>query len=710
MSDTVEDTEKVKKENVKVATSSEKGALTDEKKEGAVSDKKQNSTSPVVNFAGFDIDSKNHLADLDSGDIKAYKAIARRGGGNYIAYVSEPGLMPRHNKTEVYQSIINPNLAKLEKHGAVYWPPAKQERYVFIYEDNLGKKLLKPGEEQALGFKNDVVMDRILKPFSGILQDFRDRDFIHGNIRATNLYNGGSSKLTRMVLGDCLTAPSGYAQSAVYEPIERAMADPIARGPGTRESDMYAFGVLLAVLLRSTDPLAKLSESDIIKRKIDVGSYVAVTGKDRFTGPILELLRGLLHDDVSQRWTIDETLAWLDGRRLSPKQVGRKLVAPRPIVFSNKKYFQINLLAMDFEKNPQELKRLIEDGEMKNWINRAIEQPEIYARIEDSVSLAKGNGQTAGYEERLVTYVSMAVDNMAPIRFSNAHFIPDGVGSALAEAVALKKDLNIYAELFMQNIVISWVKAQTNPNIDIGAIISKFDNCRNFVRQKNAGFGLERCLYLLNPEARCMSDKVKNYYVLSPEDLMYAFEDLTGEGKGSGLFIDRHIAAFLSVKDGKNIDQSLPEINAIEHYKKVQANLVVLANIQRRSQLPYFPGIAKALASQLGVVYKRYHDRTIRDKLKKNIDKFAQEGDLIKMAAVLENPEVQQKDFLAFKRAMKEYADFKAESQRLEAGLLNKEKFGLATGQEIAAVISSVLAGLVILLVAFVYVSEGSVF
>lgn len=677
-----------------------------EKKAG----KPKKSDHSLVEIGGFEIDTKSRLSALDHGEVKAYKAFTKRGGTGYVAYVSEPHLVPRHNKVEVYQNILNANMARLEKHGSVYWPLASQERYVFIYDANLGKKLLEEKEEQALGLKSDIVYERILKPFASILQDLRDRDFVHGSISANNLYNGGSTNLSKIVLGECLATPSGHAQNLIYETIERSMADPISRGAGTRESDMYAFGVTLAVLLRQNDPMSGLDHDEIIRKKVEVGSYAAITGKDRFTGPILELLRGLLHDDPTQRWTIDEVVAWMDGRRLSPKQSIRKVVAPRPIVFGSKKFLYPVMLAMDVERNPGELKKIIEEGELKNWINRALEKPALYEKVEDAITTAKNNGQSGGYEERLASLVSMALDGDAPVRFARMHCFPEGVGSALAEAMVSKKDLNIFADLFVQNIVMSWLKFQTNPNVDIGALVTKFDACRMFVRQKNMGFGLERCLYLLNPEVRCLSEKLKNYYVLGPEDLMFAFEDICQDGKSHSLFIDRHIAAFLSVKDPKIIDSYLPELNSDDHYKKVMANLICFSSIQRRSQLPYFPAIASAFATQLSVVYKRYHDRTIREKLQKSVEKFAQEGDLIKMAALMDNPDVQQKDFQAFKKAMQEYDDLRKESLRLEMKLVDKASFGIATGQEASALIASIIAGVVILFVGFLFLTGQGVF
>ncbi len=713
MSDTQDEVDNTEAEEATMENGGNKTSL----KKDAPADEKTTSTKKnsvisegIARLGDFSIEASTRLDSYDNGKIQAFRATTKKGNGRFVAYISDPLLVPRHNKVEVYQGIINPQLAKLVRHGTVYWPPAKQERYVFIYQDNLGRKLLQPDEEQALGYKNDVVMEKVLKPFAGILQDFRDRDFVHGSIRASNIYDGGSSNLKSIVLGDCLTSPSGFNQNVQYEPIERAMADPISRGPGTRVTDMYAFGVTLAVMLRQNDPLHGMDPEAIIKRKIDVGSYSAVTGKDRFTGPILELLRGLLHDDMTQRWTIDEMLAWMDGRRLSPKQAIRKIVAPRPLVFNSKKYFQPAILSMDLDKNPGDVKRIVEDGELKNWINRALEQPDLYERIESYIDIIKHSGQISNYEEMLVSHLSMAIDKDAPIRFRNLRASPDGVGSALAESVAQKKDLNVYADMFSQNIVLQWVKAQTNPSVDIGSLVSRFDSCRMFVKQKNIGFGIERCLYLLNPEARCMSDKLKDYYILSPDDILTAYEDMCQKGKSITVFIDRHIAAFISVKDSKSVDAFLPDLNAPEHYKKVLANLMILAAIQRRSQLPYFPGIGQAIASQLGVVYKRYHDRTIREKLKRNVDKFAQEGDLIKMASLLENPDVHIKDFNAFKLAMKEYDDLRSESLRLESRLMDKSTFGLATGQEASALISSIVAGIVILFVAFLYFTDNGMF
>src|SRR6185436_8132594 len=113
---------------------------------------------------------------------------------------------------------------------------------------------------------------------------------------------------------------------------------------------------------------------------------------------------------------------------------------------------------------------------------------------------------------------------------------------ALAEAVALKKDLQPFAEMIKEQSVMYWLTEQTDPKVDTGTLISRFDSCRSFVRNNSMGYGIEHCLYYLDPEVPCLSDRVRRYYVRSTEDMLYAFEALSKVQGRPELFIDRHIA------------------------------------------------------------------------------------------------------------------------------------------------------------------------
>jgi len=667
------------------------------------------SDSATVRFArNIEISSQKPLPQYDTLENKAYKATSRgRSSDNLIAIVCERHLVPRRNAASVYSGIINPALIPVVSHGKVYWPPAKEERYVVVYKHVVGDRLLQPDQPKAMGWKQDRVMDVVVKPMVNILQDFRDKDFVHGAIRPSNMFADSTGQ--GLVLGDCLSTQPSYTQPSLFEPIERAQADPISRGKGTLPDDLYAFGVSLAVMLRSQDPLEGRSEEEVIHEKIKVGSYAAITGKDRFKGSILELLRGLLHDDPSQRWTIDEVLVWLDGRRLSPKQSLNYKKAARPILFNGEKYLRSQLLAMSLDKAPHETVKLIEEGVLEQWLSRSLEDDRAVERLREAHQSSIQYGRGSGYEDRLVANVASLLDTMGPIRFRGLRMAGDGVGAALYETIVNNRDLKLFADMFMQSIAMNWVTANENPNMDVSGLISKFDYCRNFLRQNKLGFGVERCLYLLSPEVPCLSPKLKKYYVSSPEDLMYAFESICEKGESPGLFIDRHSAAFLSVKDSKIIDSYLYDLNSADDHKNLLGNLKCLATIQKRSGLGKFPHIAKAFDKRLPVIYKRFHDQKVREKLKEGIDKHVKTGDLVKIAALIDSPDVHEKDFRGFREAMAEYSALQFEHDKLEKKLENEATFGRTTGKEFAALISGGLAALIILVTAFMFLSDKSV-
>ncbi len=675
-------------------------------------------SSPVKAVSGttplgdsIDIHYGNPLPQYNNGPVKAYEA---RGKGNMhkglFALVCEKHLTPRLRSVPVYKAIVNPGLARLVKNGVAYWPPAKEERYVLVYEDNLGAPLLKEENKGGLGWKQEAVMSVILPSVTDVLQDFRNKDFVHGNIRPSNIFGAGGSKIEKVVLGDCLCVPSSYSQAALYETVERGMADPIGRGKGTQADDLYSLGVSLAVIMRSNDPMAGLSEADIVRQKMQYGSYSAITGKDRFTGSILELLRGLLHDEAAQRWTIEEMISWIDGQRLSPKQSIKRKKAPRPIHLGDEKYLQLPFLAMDLDKDVNESQKLVEDGVLEQWLSRSLEDGDAVEKLARVVGVSQDAGRGGDYAERLISNVSMVLDPSAPLRFKGLKVFGDGVGAALAENMVLKGDIKPFAEMISGGLVLNWAHEQDSLLLDVAGIVGKFDSCRNSMRQNKMGYGLERCLYILNQECPCLSEKLAGYYVSDPEGMLHAFEDMCQKGNPPALFIDRHSAAFLSVKDSKVIDSFFYDLNGAEDYKRILGNLKCLGAIQQRSSLPPMPGVAKTIMAMLPVVYKRYHDQNIREKLEKNIKRFAESGDLTKMAALLDSPEVVEKDTKAFNMAMHEYVSLKKENQNLDLRLADKKNFGRKTGQDVAAVVSSVISSIIIVAVVLLSFSGRSIF
>ena len=666
----------------------------------------------IVNFVdGFgdsvEILCDERLPEYDSGPALAYRARNKDGGAaEFFALVCEKHLTPRTTAAHIYQNISNGAIMPLISRGVAYWTPVKQERFIFLYRQISGKRIHQVGEEMALSWRQETVMETMVKPMAEMLRDFRDSSFFHGGIRPSNMFAANSTgKIENIVLGDCLALPPSYLQPVLFEPIERAMSQPVARGEGTAADDLYAFGVSLAVILRAHDPLLGMTDYEIIREKMEHGSYAAITGKDRFKGSILELLRGLLHDDAKERWTIDEVMTWLDGRRLSPKQSLKLKKAARPMTYDGRKYLYAAMLAMDVDSNPTETVRMIDSGDFDQWLERSLEDEEVLERVAVAVKTAREKGTGPGYEERLSANLSIALDPMAPIRYKGLRLMGDGIGSALTESIVLRQDIQRFVELFSQGLAFTWLTSSKNTSMDSGSLISRFDQCRNFIRHGKPGYGVERCIYTLSPESPCFSEKLKDYYVTSPEDMMRTFEDLCKKGNAPAMFLDRHCMAFLSIKDPKVLDPFLFELSSMEEHRRILGNLKCLGSIQKRSNLPMYPGIAKVFIDALPSVYARYHDREVREKLEAAAKKYAAEGDLNKMSMLFSNNEVIAKDMMSFRMSMKEYAELEREYAHLTSKLEDRNNFGKATGKELAAIVSSAIASVVILSAAFLLLS-----
>src|SRR3546814_18582294 len=86
-----------------------------------------------------------------------------------------------------------------------------------------------------------------IQPIGQVLRELQGQGVLHRAIRPDNLFWDDAAK-SRLVLGECISAPVAMTQSAAYETNEAGMALPTARYEGTLSNDLYAVGVTLLAL------------------------------------------------------------------------------------------------------------------------------------------------------------------------------------------------------------------------------------------------------------------------------------------------------------------------------------------------------------------------------------------------------------------------------------------------------------------------------
>lgn len=625
-----------------------------------------------------------------------------------LAYLCNPQVPARTTLVSSYSAINNPHILRLISAGSVLLTDG-QRRYAFIYEDTLGSPIVAPSDNLAYAIRPDALINSVIKPMVSVFYDLQNTNIMHGGIRPENMFvhiNGRT--MERFVLGEPLSTPVSYDQPVIYETLIRGMTDRAARGNGSIQDDLYSFGATLAVLIRGYNPLQGLSDDEILRAKHDQGSFNALFGKDNQNGSHTDLLRGLLQDDPGLRWTVSDVEGWLEGRRQTPKTGGRKKKAARPLVINNEKYIYPELLAYDVYKNPSECARLIENGEVEQWIVRALEDNQTEMRYHKFADYVENGGPKEMRERRMLTCLSIALHPEAPLRYENIAVMPQGFGTAFSEVVMQKGNIRPYIDLINMRVVVHWLEAQEIGAVDISGIFSRFDACRSYLSQTTNGFGFERCIYELDPECPCLSEKIVSYGARTPEDILMGFEESMERGGDPVRLFDRHVTAFLMARDRKNIEPYLHDLNSGSEQKRLLAELQTLATVQKRTRSKDVPALAKWFAKQGHSFLERIHDRQERTKISSALDAAAKSGDLSRLLTLVDDPRMKMKDIAGFNRAMHEYRALRDERDMLERELATNPRFGRGMGRAAAAGLSAILAFIIICLTVATLLSGGS--
>jgi len=669
---------------------------------------------PSKGFATFGnqyfINLENELTEYSTDVIKAYATgTSKAKTEGCFAVICRPGCTPRTNITKYYKDFANSSLPKLLVSGRAIMPD-KTSRYVYIYKDTLGKRVYSEDNGIAKGWKTDRVIETILIPIAMALNELQKRDIIHGNIRATNIYNGGKDKPEKFMLGECLSAPASFHQPVVFEPIERAMAAPIGRGEGTIKDDLYALGVLMAMHVRHFDPLKGKTDEEIMTAKVVTGSYSALIGSsDRVASGIADLLRGLLVDSEKARWSLEDVMDWLDGRRQNTKQPPKQKKADRAIEFDGTKFFYARTFAHRLFKNPQDAVQLIEGNGLNHWVERSIGDTDMIARLDMAFRAADSGGKGVGYWDRLLPLISIALDPDAPIRYRSLSLNIDALGNSLADAFIAKRGLANYVDLLSNGILSFWLTIGAEMNKDVSEYSKLFDRIKSFLRGSDIVSGIERCLYFLNPSIHCLSPLIENYYATDTAEYVVSLERVaeTMDGNYPDEIIDKHAACFLISRDQKLIESHTFDLSSKEKFRYVMANLNILASIQRFNKFKPTPHLSKWIASLLDSSIERYHDAEQQKKIKSDIAKKVETGVLDDLLKTIDSPDKIKKDQVLYRRSINKYKMLENEKIAILKKLERPKYFSERTGQEWAATISGVISALIILGFLIVHYSGG---
>jgi hypothetical protein len=642
------------------------------------------------------------LSELDQPGAAAVLARDERNPNDLLfARVCSPDGIPRVEMMDQLRALQESALMRPLEWGPVDWPGSDQRRFAVVFQRPDHGPLMPPGKSKIKPLPSDDLSRRILGPIILTLGYMKQRGLTHRAIRPDNIYYTGPSR-NSVILGDCVTAPPASQQPVLFETIESSMTAPNGRGRGLVCDDFYALGATMLVLSMGEYPAQDMDDDALIAAKIAKGSYGALMAGRRPPFGLRELLRGMLSDDPMERWGLEELEQWLGGSLRRSVQQHQKKTVDRSFQFAGREFHDCRVLAQAFGRNWESAYTAIRNSAFDKWLQRSAPDPVLAEDV--SAALQADADARSGPNGRLVARICMMLDPTGPIRYKGLSLSPDGLGTTLTSAFYRKDQpgIQLIAECISTGTMLDWFATQSESvQATFEAEQSVIKNVQQLLRHSGPGYGIERALYKLNPNSRCLSPVLCGKYVALLRHLMATLEQVVADRGSLPSLVDRHLAAFIASHISKNIDRTLATLEG-QKGDSIAGKLGML-NIFARLQAEFgpegLPYLTEWLARELEPGIKRFSSKKRRRQIVEKLENVARGGDLVALKSVIDNDNMLRQDEGERRLAMRELA---AASRQI--ALLQSAEFqhsARRTGWQIAAGISMCVAFAAMSVVAF---------
>jgi hypothetical protein len=648
---------------------------------------------------------QTRVAGLDTPNATAFQAEDRRQRGRPLfALVVTGPLPPRLQAMKQLKGLRSPGLMTLIEWGPVEWPPEDAVRMALIYEQPTGGRVMTRLSEGMRPNNDPHFAKNILRPLAVALGELNNHSVIHRAIRPTNMFYADSTG-TRIVLGDCATAPAAVDQPTVCETIESGMCMPEGRGLGNYGDDFYALGASTVMLLCGRNPMDGLTDDEIVRRKLHHGSYATLVSDQRVPLNVIEVLRGLLADDVDQRWDFEDLDLWFNGRRMSPVLAKPVRRAQRAFVFLNKEYLIPRHLAHAMATNWDKAAPVVMEGKLEIWLRRGLEDNILADQAASAIrNAAVGGAARKGVNDVALANVLIVLDRQAPVRYRDFRAHLDGIGNVLSGQVARGEDTRMIQEVLIREIPKMWVGARESFSPENLQLDSNFKELREFLLDGvTIGSGLERCLYEMNESQPCLSPLLKRELVVDIREVLPALDRLGSRMDAKTKPLDRHLVAFIAARFPKDVHPQILAINDSDPKRTTLGMLSLLAVLQWRLGPEAVFGLCGWVGGQLGPIINSYQSRERRKALEGEIPRLVRKGSLPELYNFMDNADERKSDFDEFQRARAEWAMAQQTLHNLESGRAGADETAQRTGERIAATgaITAAIASVAITLASY---------
>ncbi len=595
--------------------------------EKETAEKQSNKEPKILLKERFEIDFNAPLSKFNTNNSTAYKATDISDKKKpMFALISNAKTPPRLSVLPAMRSIKHSSIIKLVDYGIVFDKTQNKECFALIYKEPQGPKILDvPAERIKSLIKDKQKFIEVLQTLFSALETLNGHKIAHRAIRPDNLYFANDN-LDSIVLGDCLSCFPGYAQPCAYEPIEMAIADPIAKGDGSSKDDFYSLGASLLALISKKELCTNTSPETIIASKANSSSYYYLSSSIEVPSYLESIIKGLLNDDASQRWQyVELTNSINDKEYLNKKSDYRK--PNKPLTIDGIKYNNCTAVALYLSKNQTQALDIINSKVFFEWIKKTSQVDE---RKKELVSLLEENALHNITPEILIAKTCILLAPSLPIIYKSLSCFPQGLPKSIYySSLYLQSKVAELKDLIESDIINFWYSKQED--LRPPASLSEY---KNYLNNNAFGFGLPRIAYDYDDDIPCYSPLVGMFFVNTLGGVLRALEK---NSDNIDYLYDSNIIAYFRCKLGQRFDPIIKEINSHDDKQKRLSILKFYVDIQNKFGPKKLTKILEKMIEFCQPLIEAYHNKKIQQEIKNKVKKVATTGLLLNLYDIIEN-------------------------------------------------------------------------
>ncbi len=597
----------------------------------------------------YTIDFAQPLANV-AAPLTAFAA-HRSNVGGYMAVSVRRGFSVRVRTLSAMVGFATSHILPPLAHGQAAMPSG-EIGYFIICPAPPGPSLLatlRPWPEADL-------TDFVLKPMALALGELQDRDVTHRAIRADNLFQ--AAPRTPVTLGCAWAAPPACHQPSWMEPPYSAVCLPTGRGDGRIADDVYALGALMVMLALGKNPVEGVPDEEVLRNKLDVGSYAALVGDHRLPSGLVDLVRGMLADDPEHRPSpaLLANPAAARARRIAARPPRR---AQRPLDVGGQLAWTGRMLAHTMIRSPEIAGPMLRNGTIDRWLRRGVGDVAAAALIDEAVRLREAEVLAAdGRADALLLTRTIAIlDPAAPLVWRRLPIWPDGLGSALDHALNHAPDqADLLAEIVTSHVTAAWDERREGVQDAAVARLESLET-RHWFAGGRSGTGAWRLAYHLNPLMPCESPATGQAWAIRLPDLLPALEANAARApRGDRPLVDRQVAVFIEARRDERLDVDLSRLAGALTATDFMSQLRLLARLQQKLSTSELPFLSQWAVAAVEPLLQRFSSRSRRERLAQRLASLAQAGQLPQIVAVLDDEEELSGDESGFSAAQERLA------------------------------------------------------